>query len=51
MLTTFGIFWSTDAVGPHWPGGHAALPVVLAFVIALSFASVVLLRRRRMVFA
>jgi uncharacterized membrane protein len=51
MLTTFGIFWSTEGVGAHWPGDDAALPVVLAFVIALSFASVVLLRRRRMVFA
>jgi uncharacterized membrane protein len=51
MLTTFGIFGSTEGVGAHWPGDDAALPVVLAFVIALSFASVVLLRRRRMVFA
>jgi uncharacterized membrane protein len=51
MLTTFGIFWSTEGVGAHWPGDDAALPVVLAFVIALSFASVVFLRRRRMVFA
>ncbi|HWD34772.1 MAG TPA: hypothetical protein VG840_01340, partial [Casimicrobiaceae bacterium] len=51
MLTTFGIFWSTEGVGARWPGGDAALPVVLAFVIALSFASVVLLRRRRLVIA
>jgi uncharacterized membrane protein len=48
MLTTFGIFWSTEGVGAHWPGNDAALPVVLAFVVALSFASVVLLRRRRL---
>ena len=51
MLTTFGIFWSTEGVGAHWPGNDAALPVVLAFVIALSFASVVVLRRRRLVLA
>jgi len=51
MLTTFGIFWSTEGVGAHWPGNDAALPVVLAFVVALSFASVVLLRRRRLVLA
>jgi len=51
MLTTFGIFWSTEGVGARWPGDDAALPVVLAFVIALSFASVVLLRRRRLVIA
>jgi uncharacterized membrane protein len=48
MLTTFGIFWSTEGVGARWPGNDAALPVVLAFVVALSFASVVLLRRRRL---
>jgi uncharacterized membrane protein len=51
MLTTFGIFWSTEGVGAHWPGDDAALPVVLAFVVAISFTSVVLLRRRRLVLA
>ena len=51
MLTTFGIFWSTEGAGADWPGGDAALPVVLAFVILVSFASVVLLRRRRVTFA
>ena len=47
MLTTFGIFWSAEGAGAHWPGDDAALPVVLAFVIALSAASVATLRRRR----
>jgi uncharacterized membrane protein len=47
MLTTFGIFWSTEGVGAHWPGNDASLPGVLAFVILLSFAAVTLLRRRR----
>jgi uncharacterized membrane protein len=47
MLTTFGIFWSTEGVGADWPGGDAALPVLLAFVVALSFTSVTLLRRQR----
>jgi len=47
MLTTFGIFWSTEGVGAHWPGDDASLPVVLAFVILLSFCSVTLLRRQR----
>ena len=51
MLTTFGIFWSAEGAGAHWPGDDAALPVVLAFVVALSFASVVTLRRRRLAFA
>ena len=47
MLTTFGIFWATEGAGGSWPGEDAALPVVLAFVIALSFAAVTLLKRRR----
>ena len=48
MLTTFGIFWSTEGAGAHWPGDDASLPGVLAFVVLLSFASVTLLRRRRL---
>jgi uncharacterized membrane protein len=51
MLTTFGIFWSAEGAGADWPGGDASLPVVLIFVIAISFASVVLLRRRRVAVA
>ena len=51
MLTTFGIFWSAEGAGADWPGGDAALPGVLIFVIAISFASVVLLRRRRVAVA
>src|SRR5437588_3187837 len=47
MLTTFGIFWSTEGAGAHWPGDDASLPAVLAFVVLLSFGSVALLRRRR----
>jgi uncharacterized membrane protein len=47
MLTTFGIFWTTEGVGVSWPGGDAALPIVLAFVVVSSFALVALLRRRR----
>jgi uncharacterized membrane protein len=51
MLTTFGIFWTFEGVGGHWPGGDASLPVVLLFVIATSAAFVSLLRRRRVVYA
>src|SRR5712691_5868728 len=47
MLTTFGIFWSTEGAGANWPGSDAALPAVLAFVLLLSFGAVTLLRRRR----
>ncbi len=48
MLTTFGIFWSAEGAGAHWPGDDASLPGVLAFVLLLSFAAVTLLRRRRL---
>ncbi len=45
MLTTFGIFWSVEGAGAHWPGNDASLPGVLAFVCLASFAFVRLLRR------
>jgi uncharacterized membrane protein len=51
MLTTFGIFWSAEGAGADWPGTDAALPVVLAFVLLLSFAAVTMLRRQRPVTA
>src|ERR1700751_520159 len=44
MLTTFGIFWSAEGAGAHWPGDDAALPGVLAFVILLSAAAVTTLK-------
>jgi uncharacterized membrane protein len=47
MLTTFGIFWSAEGTGVHWPGDDASLPVVLVFVLGTSLAFVSLLRRRR----
>ena len=47
MLTTFGIFWSAEGAGARWPGGDAALPGVLAFVIVTSALFVGLLRRQR----
>jgi uncharacterized membrane protein len=46
MLTTFGIFWGAEGAGVEWPGGDAALPVVLAFVLLISIAFVTALRRR-----
>jgi uncharacterized membrane protein len=51
MLTTFGIFWSAEGAGASWPGADASLPVILAFVLALSFAAVATLRRRRLAIA
>jgi uncharacterized membrane protein len=45
MLTTFGIFWSTEGAGAHWPGGDVALLPLLAFVCAISAVFVAVLRR------
>ncbi len=47
MLTTFGIFWSAEGAGAHWPGGEIAILGVLAFVSLWSLALVSLLRQRR----
>jgi uncharacterized membrane protein len=47
MLTTFGIFWSAEGAGAHWPGSDASLLGVLAFVILLSLGLVRVLRRER----
>jgi uncharacterized membrane protein len=47
MLTTFGIFWSAEGGGAHWPGSDAALLVILAFLGASSALLVMLLRRER----
>jgi uncharacterized membrane protein len=47
MLTTFGIFWSAEGAGAHWPGSDAALLGVLAFVVAASLLLVRLLQRER----
>jgi len=51
MLSTFGTFWSVEGLGwfapddasLHWPGGDAALPVLLALWGLLAWAAVRLL--------
>ena len=45
MLTTFGIFWSTEGAGAHWPGADVSLLGILAFVIVVSLALVEVLKR------
>ena len=44
MLTSFGIFWSSEGAGVKWPGGDAALVAVIAFVIVTAFALVAFVR-------
>jgi uncharacterized membrane protein len=45
MLTSFGIFWSAEGAGVSWPGSDVALLALIAFVVALSFVLVAVLRR------
>ena len=47
MLTGFGVFWGAEGAGAEWPGGDAALPVVVAYVLAAAAGAVWVLRRRR----
>jgi len=46
MLTSFGVFWSGEGAGVHWPGGDLAIPVLVAFFTAVFFAYSALLRTR-----
>lgn len=45
MLTSFGIFWGTEGAGASWPGGDAALLVLIPGVALASLAMVRWLRR------
>jgi uncharacterized membrane protein len=45
MLTSFGIFWGTEGAGGSWPGGDAALLVIVPGVALASFGLVQRLRR------
>ncbi|MDH6130795.1 putative membrane protein [Kitasatospora sp. MAA4] len=45
MLTAFGIFWSTEGAGAHWPGSDAALLILVPAVALLAAAYTALLRR------
>ncbi len=45
MLTSFGIFWSAEGAGASWPAGDAFILVLLAGVLAVSFALVGMARR------
>ena len=47
MLTSFGIFWSGEGAGVHWPGSDAALLLVIAFVLVGSRLLVLLARQQR----
>jgi uncharacterized membrane protein len=45
MLTSFGMFWSAEGAGARWPGGDAALLVIIPVLALASLAMVATLRR------
>jgi uncharacterized membrane protein len=40
LLTSFGTFWGAEGAGASWPGGEAALPVLVLAIGACSLALV-----------
>ena len=48
MLTSFGIFWGAEGSGAIWPGKDLSLIFIIAFMTALSFLLVALLRKRHL---
>jgi uncharacterized membrane protein len=46
MLTSFGTFWGAEGAGASWPGGDAALPVIIAALFGFSLLAVSRLRGR-----
>jgi uncharacterized membrane protein len=47
LLTSFGCFWGAEGAGVEWPGDELSLLGLVAFIAAVSFALVRLLRRSR----
>jgi uncharacterized membrane protein len=45
MLCSFGLFWTAEGAGLHWPGGDAILFAIVPALLAASLATVVTLRR------
>jgi uncharacterized membrane protein len=45
LLTSFGVFWSVEGAGAHWPGSDAAILGLLGFTIVVSLSAVALIRR------
>jgi uncharacterized membrane protein len=48
MLTSFGTFWGGEGAGASWPGGDAALVVIIAVTAVAAFGLVGWLRHDRL---
>jgi uncharacterized membrane protein len=46
MLSSFGVFWTSEGLGAPWPGGDLALLGLVATFLLAAFALVALLRPR-----
>jgi len=47
LLSTFGIFWSSEGAGVHWPGSDLAIPLLLLLLAAVSLLFVQALKHQR----
>jgi len=46
MLTSYGSFWGAEGAGAHWPGGDAALLVIVPLTLVVAVAMAAVVRRR-----
>ena len=44
MLTSFGLFWTGEGAGVHWPGSDLAIPVLVGVFGAVTAGAVTLLK-------
>jgi uncharacterized membrane protein len=44
MLTSFGLFWVSEGAGAHWPGGDAAILVLVGIFFLVTVGSIAWLR-------
>jgi uncharacterized membrane protein len=51
LLSTFGVFWSSEGAGLDWPGGDLAILGILAFLGLVSLLFVNRLRHQRLTLA